>query len=207
MTVITVDEIRLEADPFTGFQRSAIRRARREAMAKMLAAPNNEAKDTAYRLWKAERVKLSQKYGVATETIDFIATGHLPADKEALPPEGTWTPQPNNRKKQKSRKRVPLSPLKPTAPAVDVNVWPLPPTPALIFPEKQPAKPRTQTKPKKTLRRCPVCCKMAPASRSKFLPHKVKGGANCPGTGTSTKHALVVRVRVVGGGLPGLGNR
>lgn len=196
MTVITADEIRLEANPFTGSQRSTIRRARREAMAKILAASNDSAKDTAYRLWKTERSKLSEKYGVVTETIDFIATGHLPPDKDTLPPTGTWTPLPEKRKKG-------------PAPAleVDVNVWPLPPTTPVAAAKKQPVTRQKKPKPKKTYKRCPVCCKMAPAARSKFLPHKVKGGASCPGSGTSTKRALVVPLHVVGGGLPGLGKR
>lgn len=198
--LITADEIRREAQQFTGSQRSAIRRARREAMVGVLAAPNAAAKDTAYRLWKTERWKLSEKYGVVTETIEFIATGHLPADKDTLPPTGTWTPQP---KKQRKKNR----PAPPGAPAVDVNVWPLPPTSPVTATKKQPATQPKKAKPKKTYKRCPVCCKMAPAARSKFLAHKVKGGASCPGAGTSTKGALVVPLRVVGGGLPGMGKR
>lgn len=198
--MITADEIRRQAHPFTGSQRSVIRRARREAMVGMLAARNDAAKKTAYRLWKTERWKLADKYGVVTETIDFIATGHLPADKDTLPPPGTWTPQP--KKKGKTKRPAP-----PPEPTVDVNVWPLPPTPFVRKQKKQLPTQQKKAKPKKTYKRCPVCCKMAPAARSKFLAHKVKGGAACPGTGTSTKGALVVPLRVVGGGLPGLGKR
>ena len=200
MTLITAAEIHCEARPFTGSQRNAIRRARREAMAGVLTARSDAAKNAAYLLWKAERGKLAEKYGVVAETIDFIATGYLPADKGTLPPAGTWTPQTTNKKKTTQR-------TLPPAPPVDVNVWPIPPRASAAPTKRQSAKKHRKAKLKKTFKRCPVCCKMAPAARSQFLKHRVQGGAICPGTSTSTEGALVVPLRVVGGGLPGLGRR
>ncbi|MCV7332958.1 hypothetical protein [Mycobacterium cookii] len=44
-------------------------------------------------------------------------------------------------------------------------------------------------------------------NEGKFRPHKAKRGLSCPGSGLPIKKALRTSVKVVGGGLPGLGKR
>ncbi|BBX47685.1 hypothetical protein GCM10009641_18830 [Mycobacterium cookii] len=54
---------------------------------------------------------------------------------------------------------------------------------------------------------CPECLKLINVNEGKFRPHKAKRGLSCPGSGLPIKKALRTSVKVVGGGLPGLGKR
>jgi hypothetical protein len=52
---------------------------------------------------------------------------------------------------------------------------------------------------------CPECLKPIIVKDGKFNRHLAKRGLECPGSGLPTKKALRTTIRVVGGGLPGLG--
>lgn len=56
-----------------------------------------------------------------------------------------------------------------------------------------------------TTKLCPECLKMILTKNGFFKTHKAKRGLECPGSGLPTKKALHTSIRVVGGGLPGLG--